>query len=143
MSRVFVGLVVAGLCVCTAKPSFAIKPISDVFVATYADDKGSPELKKAVGEAKCNVCHIADKANKKEFRNPYGVALKEALKEAKFDVAEFKKAANAKDEKIVAMVKAAMKKVEEQKPKDAAKDAKTFGARIKGGMLPGGDKDGK
>lgn len=144
MRRVFLGLIVAGLCVCVcvAKPSFAIKPISDVFVSAYASENTPAAFQKLVkDEAKCNVCHIADKTNKKEFRNAYGVALKETLKEAGFAVADLKKA--PKDEKLVGMIKDAMKKLEGTKPKDAGADAKTFGARIKEGKLPGGNKDGK
>ena len=138
MCRVCV--LVAGLCLCIAKPSFAIRAMGDVFVATYAGEDASPEFQKLVKvEARCNVCHIFRENRAK--RNPYGVAFHDALKESKFPMAEFKKA--PKDEKLVAMMKEVMKKLEDQKPKDSAPDAKTFGARMKVGMLPGGDKLGK
>ncbi len=136
MSRFLVAVVALGLVASIGTPSFAIKPLNDVFTEQYS---GNSALKAKITEAKCNVCHV--QGGKKSVRNPYGEALHAVLKETKFSIPDLKK--TPKDEKLVAAVKAAMKKIEDQKPKGAGADAKTFGQRIKDGELPGGDKDGK
>jgi len=81
---------------------------SKAFLAKY------PDLK-AAAEAKCNVCHFGDS---KKNRNEYGKTVGKSIG-----------ATNVKD---VAKINAALSKAEGEK----AGDGKTFGERIKAGMLP-------
>jgi CxxC motif-containing protein (DUF1111 family) len=114
-------------------PAMAIKQFNDQFTATYAKDSKNEEFKKLVDEAKCNVCHIKDENKKK--RNEYGDAVAEFLRKKDFPADRFKK----EPEKCKEEIEAAFKKVEEKK----AKDGKTFGEKLKEGLLPGGNVDGK
>lgn len=137
MKKSIVVLVMFGLLGSLSMPAFAIKPLNDKFNEIYgaADEKDVPAATKELAkEAKCNVCHIAGPDKKK--RNPYGVAVAKELKETKFDLADFKKEPNKYTDKL----KEIFKKVGEEK---AGKTDKTFAARMKEGMLPGGDKEGK
>ncbi len=136
MKKSIVVLVMVGLLSSMSMPAFAIKPLNDKFTEIYnaADEKDVPAATKdAFKEAKCNICHAG--ADKKK-RNPYGQAVGKQLKETKFDLADFKKNPNNYTDKL----KEIFKKVGEEK---AGKTDKTFAARMKEGMLPGGDKDGK
>jgi phage terminase large subunit-like protein len=119
-----------------ASPAFAIKQLSDQFKKLYLTDKATPEFKAAIEEAKCNVCHV-DKENKKKVRNYYGNAVHEALEKDKFPLAELKKT----PEKFADRLNDIFKKLEEEKSGDAEK--RTFSARMKANLSPGGDKDGK
>lgn len=119
-----------------ATPAFAIKQLNDQFKKLYLNDKATPELKAAIEEAKCNVCHV-EKENKKKVRNPYGEAVHKALEKDKFPLDQLKK----EPEKLAERLNGIFKKLEEEKSGDAEK--RTFGARIKANLSPGGDKDGK
>jgi phage terminase large subunit-like protein len=119
-----------------ASPAFAIKQLSDQFKKMYLTDKATPEFKAAIEEAKCNVCHV-EKENKKKVRNYYGNAVHEALEKDKFPLAELKKT----PEKFADRLNDIFKKLEEEKSGDAEK--RTYSARMKANLSPGGDKDGK
>jgi len=119
-----------------ASPAFAIKQLADQFKKLYLTDKATPEFKAAIEEAKCNVCHV-EKENKKKVRNYYGNAVHEALEKDKFPLAELKKS----PEKLADRLNDIFKKLEEEKSDDAEK--RTFSARMKANLSPGGDKDGK
>ena len=133
MKRLVAVLLVAVVCVGGASPAFAIKGFNDQFKLTYTEGDGKGDFKKLVEEAKCNVCHV--QGENKKIRNAYGEAFKGLLKKEDFPAKRFKD----EPEKCKEEIEAAFKKVEEMK----AKDGKTFGEKIKAGVLPGGDKDGK
>ena len=136
MKRLLLVLLAARFSVSYAAPAFAIKQLNDQFKVVYAGDEANEEFKTLVGEAKCNVCHVA-KENKKKVRNPYGTALHDALHKAEFPIKEFKK----EPEKYAAKLKDIFKKVAEEKSGD--EKHKTFSARMKANLLPGGNKEGK
>ena len=119
-----------------ASPAFAIKQLADQFKKLYLTDNATPEFKAAIEEAKCNVCHV-EKENKKKVRNYYGNAVHEALEKDKFPLAELKKS----PEKLADRLNDIFKKLEEEKSGDAEK--RTYTARMKANLSPGGDKDGK
>ncbi len=119
-----------------ASPAFAIKQLADQFKKLYLTDKATPEFKAAIEDAKCNVCHV-EKENKKKVRNYYGNAVHEALEKDKFPLAELKKS----PEKLAERLNDIFKKLEEEKSGDAEK--RTYSARMKANLSPGGDKDGK
>jgi cytochrome c553 len=141
MKKLIAMLVMVGLVSSLATPAFAIKQLNDKFKEIYAAPESkdvSDEFKAKVKEAACNVCHAKNAENSKKVRNPFGIALKKALDEAKFPVKEFGK--DATNPKYADQLKDTFKKVTEQK---AGGSDQTFAARIKAGDLPGGDKDGK
>ena len=119
-----------------ASPAFAIKQLADQFKKLYLTDKATPEFKAAIEDAKCNVCHV-EKENKKKVRNYYGNAVHEALEKDKFPLAELKKS----PEKLAERLNDIFMKLEEEKSGDAEK--RTYSARMKANLSPGGDKDGK
>jgi len=120
---------------CATPNAFAIKEFSETWVKVYVDSSDNEEFKKLAGEAKCNVCHI-DGENKKKH-NPYGEALEDAgLLKKTFPPKRFKD----EPDKVRKEVEEILKKVEGEK---ANGQDKTFGERIKAGMLPGGDVKGK
>ncbi len=136
MKKSIVMLVMVGLLSSMSMPAFAIKPLNDKLkeIVNAADEKDVPAAtKELIKEAGCKVCHVGEDKKK---RNPYGQAVGKQLKETKFDLADFKKNPNNYTDKL----KEIFKKVGEEK---AGKTDKTFAARMKEGMLPGGDKDGK
>lgn len=135
MKNVAIAIAFLGVAVTSASPAFAIKQLSDQFKKVYAGDKANEDFKALVGKAKCNVCHI--KSTSKKKRNVYGTALHEALEEAKFPLKDFKK----DQDKYAEQLKEIFKKVEEGKSGDD--EHKTFAARMKANLLPGGDADGK
>ncbi|MEM8733637.1 MAG: hypothetical protein AAGG44_05430 [Planctomycetota bacterium] len=119
-----------------ATPAFAIKQLQDQFKKVYAGEKADADLKKLIGEAKCNVCHVA-KENKKKVRNAYGKAMHEALEKAEFPLKDFKK----DQDKYADQLKEIFKKLESEKSGD--EEHKTFADRMKAKLLPGGDVNGK
>ena len=125
-----------GLIASFATPNaFAIKEFSETWVKVYVDSSDKEDFTKLAGEAKCNVCHI-DGENKKKH-NPYGEALEDAgLLKKTFPPKRFKD----EPDKVRKEVEEILKKVEGEK---ANGQDKTFGERIKAGMLPGGDVKGK
>ena len=136
MKNFAIALAVVCCTMFVAAPAFAIKQLNDQFKKVYAGDKANEDFKALVSEAKCNVCHVA-KENKKKVRNPYGKALHEALEEAEFPLADFKK----DQDKYADQLKKIFEKVAEEESGDD--EHKTFAARMKANLLPGGDKDGK
>ncbi len=132
----FVMYVAVGLTASVVAPSaFAIKEFGETWAKVYVESSENEDFKKLAAEAKCNACHI-DGENKKKH-NPYGETLKEIglLKKA-FPPKRFKEA----PEEVRKEVEALFRKVEEKKAEGAEK---TFGERIKEGLLPGGDVKGK
>lgn len=136
MKKILFVVACVGFSMSTANSAFAIKQLNDQFKKVYAGDKADEGFKALVAEAKCNVCHV-DKENKKQVHNPFGEALRAALKEDEFPLPEFKK----DQEKFADRLKDIFKKIEEKESGDA--EHKTFGKRIEANLLPGGDKDGK
>ena len=136
MRNFLIALAVACFVSTVSTPAFAIKQLNDQFKKVYAGDDANEEFKKLVSEAKCNVCHV-NKENKKKVRNPYGTALHEALEKAEFPLADFKK----DPEKYADQLDEILKKVGEEKSGD--EEHKTFAARIKANLLPGGNIEGK
>lgn len=135
MKKSIVVLVMVGLLGSMSLPAFAIKPLNDKMLEIYKDSEDVPAAgKEALKDAKCMVCHLPGPDKKK--RNAYGIALAKELKESKFDLKAFKDEPNKYTDKL----KEIFKKVGEEK---AGKTDKTFAARMKEGMLPGGDKEGK
>jgi hypothetical protein len=134
--RKLVTYLAVGLTASLASPNaFAIKEFSETWVKAYVDSSDKEDFKKLAGEAKCNVCHI-DGENKKKH-NPYGEALEDAgLLKKTFPPKRFKD----EPDKVRKEVEEIFKKVEANKAEGADK---TFGERIKSGMLPGGDVKGK
>ncbi|QDV27892.1 hypothetical protein [Aureliella helgolandensis] len=136
MKKVLLGLAVAGFAITSASPAFAIKQLSDRFVAIYAGEKADEGFVALVKEAKCNVCHV-NKENKKKVRNPYGAALHEALEKDEFPVADFKK----DPEQFAERLDAIFKKLADEKSGDEKHE--TFAKRIEAKLLPGGNVEGK
>jgi hypothetical protein len=124
------------LTACAVSPSaFAIKEFGETWAKVYVEKSENEEFKKLAVEAKCNVCHI-DGENKKKH-NPYGDTLEhDGLTKKNFPPAKFKQ----KPDEIRKEIEELFRKAEEKK---AEKAEKTFGERIKEGLLPGGDKLGK
>jgi len=132
----FVIYVAVGLTASVISPSaFAIKEFGETWTKVYVESSENGEFKKLAAEAKCNACHI-DGENKKKH-NPYGEALKTAgLLKKTYPPKRFKE----QPDEVRKELEEIFKKTEEQK---AEGQDKTFGERIKGGMLPGGDVKGK
>lgn len=110
-----------------ASPAMAILPFSKEWKAKYSDDSKNEAFVKAVKEANCNVCHDASSKSKKD-RNEYGKALSKVLTKAEYD-------------KIKADADAAKKYIQEGLQKveaEKAADGKTYGEKIKAGILPAG-----
>lgn len=135
MKKVIVYLAV-GLVASVVPPSaFATKEFSEAWASVYAEKSTNEGFKKLAAEAKCNVCHI-DGENKKKH-NPYGDTLEhEGLTKKNFPPAKFKEDLAGTRKKVEEI----LKKIEDKK---ADGSDKTFGQRIKDGLLPGGDVKGK
>ena len=112
------GVVVAAAVAASARDAFAIKQFFDEFQALYVKE-GTP-LAAAVGEAKCNVCHVG--SSKKE-RNAYGDALAERLDKKE-------------DAKNVEKIRKALEEVAALSSDPTKPGAPTFGALITEGKLP-------
>jgi hypothetical protein len=117
-----------------SKPAYAIKPFGEQFGRVYVESSKNEAFKKLVADAKCNVCHIEGENKKKH--NPYGSVLKEAgLTKKTFEGMLKSNPDQAKKE-----IEELLKKAEEKKIDGKGK---TFGEKIKDGVLPGGDTQGK
>lgn len=135
MKRALVTLVTAMSVVSYASNALAIKEFGETWTKVYAEKSTNEGFKKLAAEAKCNVCHI-DGENKKKH-NPYGDTLEhEGLTKKNFPPAKFKE----NPEGVRKQVEELMKKIEDKK---AEGSDKTFGERMKEGLLPGGDAKGK
>ena len=134
MKRLLFVCAVALMAVVSFRPAFATKEFGEHFTKHYVTDSKNEDFKKLAAEAKCWVCHIDGEAKKKH--NPYGETLKASglLKKTYADMIK-KEPDKARKE-----IEAILKKAEEKK---AEGQEKTFGARIKAGLLPGGDTKGK
>ena len=105
----------------SSSEAFAIKQFADQFKEVYV--KEGTTLAAEVETAKCNVCH---KGKSKKDHNVYGEALAKLLdkKEDKDNVEKIREAL----EKVAAM---------------EGPDGKTFGDRLKAGMLPADAPEGE
>ena len=134
MKRLFFVFAIVLTATVSSRPALATKEFGEQFMKQYVTDSKNEDFKKLAGDAKCNVCHIEGENKKKH--NPYGEATKEAglLKKPYMEMIK-------KDpDKARKEIEAIFKKVEDKKA--SGKD-KTFGERIKEGLLPGGDTKGK
>ena len=123
---VLAGLAVAVVATTAARPAFAIKQFFDEFKELYVNAEGSDSekaLAEAVATAKCNVCHFG---KSKKNRNAYGEAL-DALLDKK------------EDKKNVEKIRESLEKVAAME----GPDGKTYGARMKAGMLPADAPEGE
>jgi CRISPR/Cas system CSM-associated protein Csm2 small subunit len=123
---VIASLTVAILATTAARPAFAIKQFFDEFKELYVNAEGGDAekaLAEAVETAKCNVCHFG---KSKKNRNAYGEALDEFLD--KKDDKDNKEKIREVLEKVAAM---------------EGPDGKTFGDRMKAGMLPADAPEGE
>ncbi len=134
MKMLFFVCAVALIATVSFRPALATKEFGEHFKKFYADDSKNEEFKKLVAEAKCNVCHI-DGENKKKH-NPFGETLKVGGLLKKTYAEMIKK----EPDKARKEIEEILKKAEDKKA--TGKD-KTFGDRIKAGLLPGGDAKGK
>ena len=110
-----------------ASPALALPPFSKEWTGKYVEGNKNDAFVKAVGEAKCNVCHDAASKSKKD-KNEYGKAVGKFLTKAEFD-------------KVKADMEAAKKFIQDGLAKAEAEktaDGKTYGERIKAGALPSG-----
>ncbi|HUE71691.1 MAG TPA: hypothetical protein VMP01_12465 [Pirellulaceae bacterium] len=108
-------------------PALALPPFSKEWTGKYVEGNKNETFVKAVGEAKCNVCHDAASKSKKD-KNEYGKAVGKFLTKAEFD-------------KVKADMEAAKKLIQEGLAKaEAEKTAsgKTYGDLLKAGSLPSG-----
>ena len=135
MKKWIVYLAVAMTASMVSPNAFAIKEFSEAWAAIYAEKSTNDGFKKLAMEAKCNVCHI-DGENKKKH-NPYGDVLEhDGLTKKNFPPAKFKEDLEGTRKKVEEI----LKKIEDKK---AEGSDKTFGQRMKYGLLPGGDVKGK
>lgn len=125
------GLALAGLLVVSAAQDGQARPqyLNQGAKVTEGEAPGLatmyPSIADEVKTKKCNVCHIG--ATDKKTRNDFGIALHKAL--GGKDLAKDKT-----NERDIAKIKAALKKIEAEKSSVAGK---TFGDLIKEGKLPG------
>ena len=135
MKKAIVYLAAALMAFVATPNAFAIKEFSEAWAAVYAEKSTNEGFKKLAAEAKCNVCHI-DGENKKKH-NPYGDVLEhEGLTKKNFPPAKFKENLEGTRKQVEEI----LKKIEDKK---AEGSDKTFGQRIKDGLVPGGDVKGK
>lgn len=134
MKRLFFVFAIALTATVTSRPALATKEFGEQFTKHYVDDSKNEDFKKLRTDAKCFVCHIEGQEKKKH--NPYGETLK-SLGLLKKPYTEMIKKEPEKARTEIAEI---FKKAEEKKAE--GKD-KTFGERIKAGLLPAGDITGK
>jgi hypothetical protein len=134
MRRVLMLVLVA---VVLQSPAMAITHFKKIWGEHYTPKKGEPgsdavseDFRKLATKAACNICHVKGE-DKKKVRNEYGEAMMSLLKAEDFTNERIK----AEPEKVKEEIIAAFKAVEELK----SKDDKTFGEKIKEGVLPATD----
>ena len=128
MKKLVVTLCVAALAAAVlASPALALPPFSKEFTGKYVEGNKNDGFVKAVGEAKCNVCHDAASKSKKD-KNEYGKVVGKFLSKADFDKVKTDMAAAKK------FIQDGLAKAESEK----TADGKTYGERIKAGSLPSG-----
>jgi hypothetical protein len=127
MKKLVVTLCLAALSAAVlVSPALALPPFSKEWTGKYVEGNKNEAFVKAVGEAKCNVCHDPASKSKKDH-NAYGKAVKKFLTKADYD--------KVKTDVVVAKkyILEALDKAEAEK----AADGKTYGEKLKGGTLPG------
>ena len=109
-----------------AVPAIALPPFNKEWTGKYVDGNKNEAFVKAVGEAKCNVCHDPASKSKKDH-NVYGKAVKKYLTKADYN--------KVKGDEAVARkyILEALEKAEAEK----GTDGKTYGEKLKEGKLPG------
>lgn len=128
MKNWIAGIVCAAV-VLSAGAAFAFPPFKAAFAEKYAEPSDNAEFKDAVKTASCNACHV--KGESKKVRNEYGMALHEVLEE--MIEGSLKDALKEDKEGTLKALDKAMDKVAEMK----SESGKTFGEKIKAGVLPG------
>jgi len=135
MKKFVIYTAVALIATAVSPSAFAIKEFGETWTKIYAEKSTNEEFKKLAAEAKCNVCHI-DGENKKKH-NPYGDAVEAAgITKKNFPAPKFKQ----NPDEVRKEIEKILKTLEDKK---AEGQAKTFGERMKEGLLPGGDAKGK
>lgn len=134
MKRVLFVCAVVLMASVSFRPAYATKEFGLEFTRVYVTDSKNEDFKKLAADAKCNVCHID--MEKKTKHNPYG----DELHHAGLDKKKYGPMLKSNPDQAKKEIEEIFKKVEEKKA--AGKD-KTFGERIKDGLLPGGDTLGK
>jgi hypothetical protein len=110
----------------TAAPAFALPVFKKEWEERYITPSMNEDFKAAYKEASCNVCHVPEE--KKELRNPYGMALSKLLPKDNYK----KERIDAEPEKVKAEIIAAFEKVETAK----GVNGESYGERLKSGKLP-------
>jgi hypothetical protein len=134
MRRVLLICAVALTACVFVRPAFAIKEFGEQWGRVYVEDSKNDDFKKLAAEAKCNVCHIEGENKKKH--NPYGDELHHAGLEKK----KYQPMLKSNPDQAKKEIEEIFKKAEDKKAKG---NDRTYGERIKDGLLPGGDKNGK
>ncbi len=109
-----------------ALPAVALPPFNKEWTGKYVEGNKNEAFVKAVGVAKCNVCHDPASKSKKDH-NVYGKAVKKFLTKTEYN--------KIKGDEAVAKkyILEALQKAEAEK----AADGKTYGEKLKEGILPG------
>jgi hypothetical protein len=118
--------VVALTLVVLAIPAIALPPFNKEWTGKYVEGNKNEAFVKAVGEAKCNVCHDPASKSKKDH-NVYGKVVKKFLTKADYNKVKGDEAV-AKKYILEALLKAEAEK---------AADGKSYGEKLKEGKLPG------
>lgn len=125
MRKLVVAVMALAVCFGVVSAVEAMPPFNKEFVKLYVEPAKDSAFAKEFDKVKCNVCH--EGTNKKN-KNEYGEAVGKLLKKADFSGAKIAEDPEGKAKEIVE----ALKKVEKEK----SKDGKTFGEKIKAGVLP-------
>lgn len=123
---VFACLTVLAVAACVGS-ALALPPFDKEWKGKYLEGNKNEAFVKAVGEAKCNVCHDPASKSKKDH-NVYGKVVKKYLTKNDYNKIKGDKAA-------------AVKYILEGLDKAAAEkdgSGKTYGDKIKAGELPSG-----
>jgi hypothetical protein len=110
-----------------AIPAAALPPFNKEWTGKYVEGNSNDAFVKAVGVAKCNVCHDPASKSKKDH-NVYGKVVKKYLTKADYDKIKTDMAASKK------YILDGLEKAEAEK----GADGKTYGEKLKAGTLPGG-----
>lgn len=113
--------------VALAGPAIALPPFNKEWMGRYVEGNKNEAFVKAVGVAKCNVCHDPNSKSKKDH-NTYGKVVKKYLTKADYDKIKTDAAASKK------YILEGLDKAEAEK----GADGKTYGDKLKEGKLPGG-----
>lgn len=110
-----------------ARPASALLPWQRDWEEKYVKDNKDAKFVEAAKAARCNVCHDANSKTRKD-KNDYGKAVGKFITKSEFDMLKKKK----DDEGAKKYVLQALEKAEAEK----GADGKTYGDKIKAGLLP-------